>query len=281
MKRWRGMKDLVAEAVDATTGLVQSTHDAVRERVVQVADVAGPLAAPTRAVAKLEKATSDLVYASVRATNRAVQATLDVALALEPEVQPGEVEAAALAALNGAVGDHLAERNRDLGFRMSFRREGESLEAAALAALGEGESVCVFVHGLGCSESFWAHEGTSFAERLEADGWRAVFVRYNTGLPVAVNGRELSERLEAVAEAKRLVLIGHSMGGLVARSAVVAGLDEDRAWLEPTSDVICLGTPHHGAPLEKVGNALAGLLEAVDVPATKVIATVINARSLG
>ena len=54
-----------------------------------------------------------------------------------------------------------------------------------------------------------------------------------------------------------LVLLGHSMGGLVARSAChyseqpPAGM-----WRSKLTKLVCLGTPHHGAPLERGGNGL-------------------------
>jgi len=51
-----------------------------------------------------------------------------------------------------------------------------------------------------------------------------------------------------------LVLIGHSMGGLLARSACHYGAQAKHQWLRRLDKLMFLGTPHHGAPLERGGN---------------------------
>ena len=59
---------------------------------------------------------------------------------------------------------------------------------------------------------------------------------------------------------QRVVLLGHSMGGLIARSALhqAAG----GGWSALCSDLVCLGSPHHGAPLERAGHGVDLLLGA-------------------
>ena len=61
-----------------------------------------------------------------------------------------------------------------------------------------------------------------------------------------------------------VVLIGHSMGGLVARSALHragGGTPEAHGWTHLVRDSITLGTPHLGAPLERGVHRLAGVLD--------------------
>ena len=82
-------------------------------------------------------------------------------------------------------------------------------------------------------------------------------VRYNTGLHVSENGRGLARLLDEMVEEwpcqlEELVLIGHSMGGLVARSACHYGA----SWTDRVRHVFCLGSPHLGADLEKGANVL-------------------------
>jgi pimeloyl-ACP methyl ester carboxylesterase len=91
-------------------------------------------------------------------------------------------------------------------------------------------------------------------------------VHYNTGRHVSTNGSELAALLEAMVAAwpvavDELVLIGHSMGGLVARSACHAGEHGGHAWRRRLGALITLGTPHHGAPLERGGHGLDRLLD--------------------
>jgi pimeloyl-ACP methyl ester carboxylesterase len=84
-----------------------------------------------------------------------------------------------------------------------------------------------------------------------------VYAVYNSGRPVRENGRELAERLEAeLAGDAELTILAHSMGGLVARSACVAAREAGHAWLGRLRRLVCLGTPHAGAPLERGGRWL-------------------------
>jgi pimeloyl-ACP methyl ester carboxylesterase len=151
--------------------------------------------------------------------------------------------------------------------------------------------VALFVHGLGCNETFWWRQAerqdgarrASYGKRLERElGFASLYVRYNTGLAIADNGRRLAHLLEdVVAEwpvaIEELVLVGHSMGGLVLRSAVhhAAGL----RWPRHVRHVFYLGSPHRGAPLEKAANAAAWLLGLSDV--TRPLAAALNRRSRG
>src|SRR5919197_11069 len=111
-------------------------------------------------------------------------------------------------------------------------------------------------------------------------GYTPVYVRYNTGLHVSHNGRALAATLKRLVagwpcEAEEVTLIGHSMGGLVARSACHYG----DGWTDSLRHVFCLGTPHLGAPLEKAANVAGWALSRV--PESKPFANVVNLRSAG
>ncbi len=58
----------------------------------------------------------------------------------------------------------------------------------------------------------------------------------------------LAGQLDALDDLAELVLIGHSMGGLVSRYLLESGKFSDRAWFDKISTLITLGTPHFGAP---------------------------------
>lgn len=194
------------------------------------------------------------------------------------------------AALNGAIGDHLEASANPLAIDMSLCRDGGVLDvrSASLqrAIDGAGGTLALFAHGLGMSDLQWRDaDGSSFGERLEREGAaHALHLRYNSGRRISANGRDLSLLLQALHESRvgvprRLVLVGHSMGGLVCRSACEHARRYRLGWADDLDSVICLGTPHLGAPLERLGESLAGLLAAN--PYTRAIAAVADARSAG
>ena len=55
----------------------------------------------------------------------------------------------------------------------------------------------------------------------------------------------------AAAHEMRTPLFGHSMGGLVARGACHYGALARHEWLGRLDKLVFVGTPHHGAPLER------------------------------
>ena len=303
--RLRGWKALLHDAVSATTTLVGEGSDATGRTTVRILSLAPRLAGPVRFVNQSRKFATDGVLATVRGVNRAVEAVTDLGLdaALPPPPEPGPVEMrsdtmrtgawmadALVGAVNGVVGDHLSRRGNPLDLGMSLRpvpgREG----AASLGVLGP--KVAVWIHGLATTEWSWCLDadrflgdpGENFGTLLQKDlGFTPVFVRYNTGRHVSVNGQALATGLERMVAddpgIEEIVLIGHSMGGLVARSA--CHVSSGASWLTRLSRVVCLGSPHQGAPLERFGHGLARVLHAVDLPGTRVPASILRARSDG
>lgn len=166
------------------------------------------------------------------------------------------------------VGDWLAATDNPLAIPSRLRRGGVPLvlEPAALAAAVPARAkVAVLVHGSSMSDVQWRRRGHDHGAALEADGFTAVYAHYNSGRHTSQSGAELAALLEALVAAwpvplTELALIGHSMGGLVARSACAAGERAGHRWRATLRSLICLGTPHHGAPLERGGNLLERLL---------------------
>jgi hypothetical protein len=178
----------------------------------------------------------------------------------------------ALGALNGAIGDRLVDTGNPLALEMSFRGRAEPAT----------RRVVVFVHGLCETDEAWRLGRTPpYGARLHEDlGYTPLYLRYNTGLRISVNGRRLAELLEQTVHewpvpVDEIALVGHSMGGLVARSACHYG----GAWTRAVRHVFCLGSPHLGAPLEKGANALGYALNRL--PETRPLAKLVNGRSVG
>jgi pimeloyl-ACP methyl ester carboxylesterase len=196
----------------------------------------------------------------------------------------------AIGALNGWLGDYLARTGNELAQSMALYRDNRPVAPEKLAPLPTGK-VCVLVHGLGCNESLWSfptpHEGGDYGELLERRcGYLPLYLRFNTGLRVSDNGMQLAGLLERLSAhhgtaVTELLLIGHSMGGLVIRSACQAGSEAGHGWVASVRHVVYLGSPHLGAPLEKATNVAAHALGLVDTTATRVLRGLLNTRSAG
>jgi pimeloyl-ACP methyl ester carboxylesterase len=203
----------------------------------------------------------------------------------------------ALGALNGAFGDRLEREGSPLALEMTLRSGGRDVEfdpgALREAFPDTPDRIVVFVHGLCETDEAWRllplsgdrRTRRSYGSRLREElGFAPLYLRYNTGLRVSDNGRRLSDLLGRMHEAwpvepREIVLIGHSMGGLVARSACHYGHEQEAAWTGAARHVFCLGTPHLGAPLEKAANLFGWALGRL--PETRPFSRVVNGRSVG
>lgn len=164
-----------------------------------------------------------------------------------------------LSVLNGVSGDRLEQRRSSLALPTTLCGE----DGGVLEALDERAAVVtVFVHGLCGSDRDWrGAEHQECCAWLRARGGQVAWLRYNSGRSIPSVGRELSELLERLAPPRAaLQLVGHSMGGLVLRAAFHHAARGRNAWLSRLTHAAYLGSPHHGAPLERAGNVLGALL---------------------
>jgi len=254
----RGAARLATDATAGLTDLVEAMH----ERIARI---------PGLSPATLDGRTggiTGLVYQTIRGVTRVVGGSLEALLGLLApalgEDDPIPEREAIVAALNGVLGDYLAATANPLAIPMALRRDGRPLplEAAALAEAlpGASRQVAVLIHGLCMNDLQWARDGHDHGAALGRSlGFTPVYVRYNSGLHVSINGHALAQQLELLVDrwpqpVERLVLIGHSMGGLLARSAMHYGLQGGQRWASRVTDAVFLGTPHHGAPLERAGH---------------------------
>ena len=199
---------------------------------------------------------------------------------------------AAIGALNGVIGDYLARTGNGLAFDMELVVDGEPLAvdrpSLSRAHPSASSRVVVLVHGVGCSEHIWRFEdGSDYGSMLERHlDFTPYYVRFNSGLAIPDNGARLDALLEALVaahpvEVEEILLLGFSMGGLVARSACHAASLAEHAWLGRVQRAIYVGTPHLGAPLERAGRVLTRLLAAIPDPYTRLAAQIGELRSEG
>jgi pimeloyl-ACP methyl ester carboxylesterase len=271
--------DLRGLAKLATQATVNVTK--IAEGVTQ--SVWGTLGAPSGKAKDQTRETTrgitGLVYKSIQSVAQLVgKGTESLLTSLQPlldkidaEPQESAPREAVLAALNGVMGDRLAESDNPLATHMSLRFNNETLnwEAMPARALLTGK-VLIVVHGLCMNDLQWSVQvddaTVNHAETLAVKlGYTPVYVRYNTGLHTSQNGQTLSNQLELLSALwptplTEISVLVHSMGGLVTRSAVHAAQQGKRQWVNKLKSIVFLGTPHHGAPLEKAGNWIDVLL---------------------
>ena len=270
----RGAARLATDATAGLTDLVEAMH----ERVARLPGFG------SKALDGRTGGITGLVYKTIRGVTRVVGGSIDALLAvLAPALAPSADTNAAdappnaerealIAALNGVLGDYLAATANPLATAMAFRHHGRALplQAEALKATlpSAGPRLLVLLHGLCMNDLQWQRNGHDHGAALAREcGYTPVYLHYNSGLHVSINGHALAQQLELLLAAwpvplERLVLLGHSMGGLLARSALHCGAMAGQRWPSRIDDLVCLGTPHHGAPLERAGNWVDLLLGA-------------------
>jgi hypothetical protein len=257
----------------------------------------GPIGAPVRLV---HDAMVDATYTAVRAGLRSGPIVVAGAIARTPAAAGGPLADStagglAVAALNGGFGDLLEREVPELATTMTIRHRGralslrtEALEAAHPSATGR---IAVFVHGLVETERAWRfgaarHHGNphvNYGSLLRHDlGYTPVWVRYNTGRRISDNGRDLDALIQALVEAwpvpvDELALIGHSMGGLVIRSALHES--DGASWPGLVRATVTLGSPHLGAPAEKATNVATYALNRIGE--TRPLGALLALRSVG
>jgi hypothetical protein len=292
-----GVSQLARVTLRGSTDRIHELHQGIADRAFRAVGSAG------RPVQVVHDAISGLTYSTVRATLGIGARAVGGAAALRASGRDLDTDRAgrvALAVLNGAHGDLVRQEAPALAMDMSVRVAGRAvrLETAALREAFPGASgrLAVFLHGLTETEDSWGygaerHHGdraVTYGSQLQRDlGLAPVHLRYNTGLHISENGRSLDALLTALVDAwpvpvQDIVLIGHSMGGLVARSALHqagGGTPEAHGWTHLVRDTVTLGSPHLGAPLERGVHRLAAQL--ARLPETRPLSRLLTLRSVG
>lgn len=259
---WLAAGALLGEGLSNAVNIVADTHKVIANRVERYTPE------PLATFSRLHHAAVQTTYSAVSTVSRLAPATAaDVGVALAADaLKPLEQTAVGRPAArwaNGIMGDRLSEQRPELAFRMSVRVHGRDVSGEALSSAHPNATghIVVFLHGLTETEQCWSRGVATerqYPACLQRDlGITPLLVRYNSGLHISDNGRLLDELLEEVVESwpvevESLSLVGHSMGGLVARSACIAAAD--RQWTRTLRAVVTLGTPHLGSPVEKLAH---------------------------
>ena len=259
---WRGVGDMIAITTQQVAAPVEGMHRAVIDRWF---GMAGARVEPAR---RLVDGLTALTYKTVRFGGSAVGATISIGA----ELASDHVSLRPLwdtprgryvrSIFNGVLGDRLEDEKSPLRIELGLRDLGGSPVSTSQTSLSRAfpdptSRLVMLLHGLGETERCWRSDHTStLAGGLRADGFTVLRTRYNTGRPVADNGSDLADLLEAVrlewpVPVEEFALIGHSMGGLVAQRAVQVARTSGYRWADLTTHLVAIGTPHRGSPIEK------------------------------
>lgn len=256
----RGLLRLGVDATVGVTDLVEAMHHAIASGT---GIVGKPPKGRTRGI-------TGFVYRAVRGSTRWVGRGSDAVLRAFTQAADTATTTprrdALLAVLNGVWGDHLVATGNPLAIPMALRVDAQALtltrEGLAAQLPQARGKVIVLVHGLCMNDRQWTRQGHDHGQALAAGlGATALYLHYNSGRHVSQNGRDLAALLEQALQAwpvpvTELVIVGHSAGGLVARSACHTAAKTGQAWLSTLRALVFLGTPHHGAPLERGGHLI-------------------------
>jgi pimeloyl-ACP methyl ester carboxylesterase len=252
----RGLLQLVMEATDHVTTLVETVH----------LDIASGPTLLGRPLKQLSKHLVSPTYRLIRGHSKLVGGVLDAALQqLAPLLdQAGAERGKFLAVINGVIGDHLESSGHPLAIPMRLCLEDQTLDLSTTADVlppsARGRRLLIAVHGSCLDETSWQRRGHSHPAALAREfGLTLLYLRYNTGRHISTNGRDFAQLLEHLYSiwpepVDEIVLLGHSLGGLVIRSACHVAEQEHYRWRPKLTTLITLGTPHHGAPLERLGS---------------------------
>ena len=306
MERDAGTLDAAALAAqtveEIVVGTVRDVHGAVAGRIHGINDRlngGGPTVGH-----RLHDGIAKVVYTGVSGGFRAGVKGLTLAsrAGLGRDLEESPRGRFVRAAVNGLIGDRLRDEGSPFAFDMGVRVRGRDIpldrDGISTAFAGGSDKVVVFIHGLSENEDYWRRparprtperretpQRRSYGERLEADlGWTPVYVRVNTGLPIAENGVALAALLGRLTDGwpvdvRRLALVGHSMGGLITRAACAVATDAPRPWTDRVTDVVTLGAPHLGAPLERV--VTRGVARMGRLPEMAPFGRILEYRSVG
>lgn len=318
VEQWLGTKDLLADGIEHGSRSLERSQQSLLRRAFSILGRATGRGADLRPYEEMLRFALATGHGNVRLVSRLASTLLSGAHHLaEPALKglplhrepiairsdivgsPAWLWDSFIGSINGMVGDHLSATDNPLATPMSLRRGNTRLDFSVPAPPGAPEiqpqRLCVFVHGLGTTEWSWSWEAekhygdpqVNYGSQLEKDlGFVPIYVRYNTGKHISDNGRDLADLLQSLVAAspdapRDLVLVGHSMGGLVAHSGAHYGREAGHDWIKDLRQVVSIAAPHDGAPLEKISNLATTLLGAIDTPGTRIPAEIIDARSAG
>lgn len=279
----QGITHLIVDATIGVTDLVEDMHK----------QIVHPSFLPSTRIQKLITIIAGITYKNIRWSTLFIGKNLHKILEqLTPaidKIKASDKKEIILSVLNGIIGDYLEEKENPLKIEMQFRYQSKSflLDPKTIKATypNVNGKILLMLHGSCMNDIQWTRKkhnhGKTIAKELNKT---PIYLNYNSGRHISTNGKNLNNLLEELIRnwpvpVEELLVIAHSMGGLVMRSAIYYGEQEQKTWTKRLKKVVFLGTPHHGSHVERKGNYLDIILEAI--PYVKPFARLGKIRSAG
>ena len=261
----RALSSLAFDELSRFPGAIRDMHLGIAQRAFRGVGPAG------RPVQLIHDAVSGRAYRAIGAgasgLGKAVDATMQRrGIGGQASLSTTPMGSFGIAVLNGLIGDRLEREGSALHQPTSARMHGQPIgldESSLREAFPHATPrLAVFIHGLTGDEFCWSwgqnpatnpRAEEAYGSRPASDlGYAPVYLRYNSGLHISENGRTVAALLPGArarrgrSRCEQIALVGHSMGGLVARSAAHQA-DERRPRMGPARPARRLtGDPAHG-----------------------------------
>jgi len=267
----RAAAALATQATHGIAGMTEAVHQSVLGAMGAQAAAPGRTRGLTGYVYRAVHGVTALLGKGMQSGFARLEPLLETLVDAPPDTPQRE---AVLAALNGVLGDRLADDHNPLATPMTLRAQRRTLSLRpGMTVDGATDKIMLFTHGLCMNDLQWQQrpgpDGAPGSDPWQALavplGYTPVYLRYNSGRHISQNGRELAALLAQLLQhwpvaVRELTVVAHSMGGLVVRSAVDIAQGQAQHWPSRLKNIFFLGTPHHGAPLERAGNGIDLLL---------------------
>lgn len=250
-----GIAGFVHESVRRVIGTTRSTSDWLLERVAPGLDRTLPPGPHREAlIAVLNGVCGDHLARSGNALAIPMQLRVLLPPAKLAEETPGVKDTAK---------KQSSERQPPFAKLLEVDKRSVEVHPQPRALMDESFSptgrLLILAHGLCMSDREWTSNQHNHAEALAEDGdYTPIYALYNSGRNISTNGREFCEHLTGLLNTwpvpiESISFIGFSMGGLLTRSAMHIAKEEDHGWLAKVDKAVYVGTPHHGAVMERGG----------------------------
>ncbi len=279
-KKMQSAGKLTVEAITNITDIVEAIHS-------KILSFGGVINMPEN---NKTKGITGMVYTNIRyitqLAGEAIDTLLDKLNLIVSDKEPTLGQLSVISAINGVLGDYLEEKKNPLAIQMQFLYKNEVVNEDELSKILEksGGKLAILLHGSCMNYLQWNRQEHDHGQALYSDlGVIPVYLYYNTGLHISENGKQLSQLLEKMLtklpSSTEIFFIAHSMGGLLSRSSCYYAEKNQHKWLKNLKKIVFLGTPHHGAPLEKIGNWMDTVLDSN--PYSEPLSRLVKIRSAG